>query len=101
MSKATGLGKQMRRKISWLHQQMAAATATSGVEPLPVFNRRTGQFTLIFVPDHLMKVWSMRRVRQGLIVIFVMLLAYTVYKGFDQKAAEQNPLQITRYRRKL
>ena len=36
-----------------------------------------------------MKVWSMRRVRQGLIVIFVMLLAYTVYKGFDQKAAEQ------------
>ena len=44
MSKATGLGKQMRRKISRLHQQMAAATATSGVEPLPVFNRRTGQF---------------------------------------------------------
>ena len=36
-----------------------------------------------------MKVWSMRRVRQGLIVIFVMLLAYTIYKGFDQKTAEQ------------
>ena len=33
----------LRKRISRLHQQMAAATASGGVQPPPVFNRRTGE----------------------------------------------------------